>query len=107
MRAPPASPAVRSRDPTSFEYAHSCVLRDDPATFKRRIGKSESYVEQAAESSDLLVWQRTQDRDEDCASPLQTLRPRSRVDYYDTFRVIKDANYVGAFPGSVIPYYSS
>ena len=83
------------------------MLRDDPATFKRRIGKSESYVEQAAESSDLLVWQRTQDRDEDCASPLQTLRPRSRVDYYDTFRVIKDANYVGAFPGSVIPYYSS
>ena len=46
-------------------------------------GAAESYVEQAAESSDLLVWQRTQDRDEDFSSPLQTLRPVSRVDYYD------------------------
>ena len=56
-------------------------------------GAAESYVEQAAESSDLLVWQRTQDRDEDFSSPLQTLRPVSRVDYYDARPPF--SNYVG------------
>ena len=64
-------------------HAHGVALRGDGSAFRRRVGAAESYVEQAAESSDLLVWQRTQDRDEDFSSPLQTLRPVSRVDYYD------------------------
>ena len=83
LRDPPSGVASRSRDPTSFEHAHGVALRGDGSAFRRRVGAAESYVEQAAESSDLLVWQRTQDRDEDFSSPLQTLRPVSRVDYYD------------------------
>ncbi|KAH8059354.1 hypothetical protein JL722_5376 [Aureococcus anophagefferens] len=71
------------RDPPSgVAHAHGVALRGDGSAFRRRVGAAESYVEQAAESSDLLVWQRTQDRDEDFSSPLQTLRPVSRVDYY-------------------------
>ncbi|KAH8054522.1 hypothetical protein JL722_8874 [Aureococcus anophagefferens] len=80
------------RDPPSgVAHAHGVALSGDGSAAPRQ--RAESYVEQAAESSDLLVWQRTQDRDEDFSSPLQTLRPVSRVDYYDARPPF--SNYVG------------
>ncbi|KAH8053869.1 hypothetical protein JL720_14594 [Aureococcus anophagefferens] len=87
--------AISADSPAFFHVAHAEVNPELGRRLKRSKGPpfvpGKDRIEAArraaaAESSDLLVWQRTQDRDEDFSSPLQTLRPVSRVDYYDARR---------------------
>mmetsp|Transcript_6263 Transcript_6263/g.14386 ORF Transcript_6263/g.14386 Transcript_6263/m.14386 type:complete len:483 (+) Transcript_6263:58-1506(+) len=75
----------RHRDSETIEFMHRREVSKDPQSFFKKQGEAQAYIEAAQRQSDMLVWQRSQRRD-DANGPLNMalqVRPQSEV--YDAF----------------------
>ena len=76
-----------------MEHRHRAAMEADPRSFFRREGELEQYVKVAHASSDMLVWQSSQGRDEATASLLNTTLPtRPQSEVYDSHSSLAMAN---------------
>jgi len=68
---------------SSIEQRHKAVLSEDRKAFWRSKGELSEYLEMAHSQSDMLVWQRGQDRPDAPLSPLNQLSSRPKTEVYD------------------------
>ena len=69
--------------PRTMEHRHRAAMAKDGHSFYRRAGELEGLVNVAHASSDLLVWQSSQARDEATTSTLNRLTTRPHAETYD------------------------